>query len=66
MKCGKHLFFASSLKDLEMAGIKPADVIYMAYGVEIRAATEEKEGGVLPNFAMCSVKKIHEVPEMIV
>jgi hypothetical protein len=42
------------LKDLELSGIKPSEVIYMAYGIEIIAATPENEGGVKPNFTMCN------------
>lgn len=51
------------MKDLELSGIPPSDVIYMAYGVDIIPSTSESLGGVLPNFTMCSGEELLETIE---
>lgn len=40
------------MKDLEKAGIPPADVIYMTHGIEITGSSKTTTGGVKPKFIM--------------
>jgi hypothetical protein len=39
------------LKDLQKAGIPPADVIYMTHGLEITASSKKQQAVLNQNFA---------------
>ncbi|XP_046657444.1 uncharacterized protein LOC124350686 [Daphnia pulicaria] len=52
--------YAANLRNLEMGGIKPADVIYMSHGLEMDAASNDSFYDVVPNFTIFSGDKMME------